>query len=110
MDEVMKNVVTQTATSALLLPTVTTRSVDAALTYATDTQAEGDKVDTIAIHSEAATAVQPFAIASSSQHKELSRRLYRTVAAARTTFEAVGFHFRLDTPLISGKTVRRGGE
>lgn len=107
-DEVMKNVVTQTATSAMLLPTVTTRSVDAALTYATDTQAEADKVDTIAIDSDAATAIQPFAIATSSDHKELSRRFYRAVAAARTTFEAVGFHFRLDTPLIKGKSVRRG--
>ena len=107
-DEVMKNVVTQTATSAMLLPTVTTKSVDAALTYATDTQAEADKVDSIVIESDAATAIQPFAIATSSDHKELSRRLYRAVAAARTTFEAVGFHFRLDTPLITGKSVRRG--
>ena len=47
LDEVMNNVVTQTATSAMLIPTVTTNSVSATLAYATDTLAESDKVDTI---------------------------------------------------------------
>ncbi|MCA9409795.1 MAG: molybdate ABC transporter substrate-binding protein [Candidatus Omnitrophica bacterium] len=99
-DDVMKNVVTQTATSAMLVPTVATGSVDAALAYATDTKAESDKVDTIPIDSPAAQAVQPFAIAKSSNHKNLDRRFYRTIARARQQFEDAGFHFRLEDSVI----------
>jgi molybdenum ABC transporter molybdate-binding protein len=98
-DDVMKNVVTQTATSAMLIPTVTTGSVDATLAYATDTKAEGDKVEAIRIDSPAAKAIQPFAIARSSDHKYLGRRLFRAIADSRPDFEAAGFHFRLsDAP------------
>ncbi len=96
LDAVMKNVVTQTATSAMLVPTVTTNSVDAALAYATDTKAESDKVDSIRIGSPAAEAVQPFAIARSSDCKYLGRRLYQAIAQSRAQFENAGFHFRLD--------------
>ncbi len=94
--DVLKNVVTQTASSAMLLPTVATGSVDATLAYATDTKAESDKVDAIPIESPAALAIQPFAIARSSQHKYLGRRLYDAIARSRNEFELAGFHFRLD--------------
>jgi molybdenum ABC transporter molybdate-binding protein len=94
-DEVMKNVVMQTPTSAMLIPTVTTNSLDATLAYMTDTKAEADKVDAIRITSPAAKAVQPFAIARSSEHKQLGRRLYQTIAESRSQFESAGFHFRL---------------
>ncbi|MCA9418431.1 MAG: hypothetical protein KC917_19300, partial [Candidatus Omnitrophica bacterium] len=73
---------------------------DAALAYATDTKAESDKVDTISIDSPAAQAVQPFAIAKSSNHKNLDRRFYRTIARARQQFEDAGFHFRLEDSVI----------
>ncbi|MEZ6119072.1 MAG: substrate-binding domain-containing protein [Pirellulaceae bacterium] len=96
-DAVMQNVVTQTATSAMLVPSVTTKSVDAALAYATDTKAEADKVDSIRIGSAAAKAIQPFAIARTSQHKQLGKRLYDAVAGARDRFESAGFHFRIDS-------------
>ena len=95
-DEVMANVVTQTATSALLVPTVTTGSVDATLAYATDTLSEAEKLEVIRIQSPAALAIQPFAIARSSEQKQLARRLYDTIAASRQTFETAGFHWRLD--------------
>jgi molybdate transport system substrate-binding protein len=96
LDGVMKNVVTQTASSAMLVPTVITKSVDATLAYATDTKAEADKVDTIRIESAAAKAIQPFAIARSSEHKYLGRRLHQMITQSRQQFEAAGFHFRLD--------------
>jgi ABC-type molybdate transport system substrate-binding protein len=101
LDEVMNNVVTQTASSAMLVPTVTTKSVDATLAYATDTKAEADKVDTIRIDSPAAMAIQPFAIARSSEHKYLGRRLYQMITQARQQFEEAGFHFRLKDPVES---------
>jgi molybdenum ABC transporter molybdate-binding protein len=94
-DEVMKNVVAQMATSAMLIPTVTTRSVDATLAYATDTKAEADKIDAVRIESPAAKAIQPFAIARSSDHKYLGRRLFGAIAQSRAAFEQAGFHFRL---------------
>lgn len=104
LDEVMNNVVTQTATSAMLIPTVTTNSVSATLAYATDTLAESDKVDTIRISSEAAKAIQPFAIARSSDHKQLARRLFEAVAASREQFESAGFHFRINENLAAPAT------
>jgi molybdate transport system substrate-binding protein len=91
-----KNIVTQTATSAMLVPAVTSQSADAALCYRTDTLAEQNRVDVVTLDSELAKAVQPFSIARSSDHKELARRLYRAIANARDTFEAAGFHWRLD--------------
>lgn len=98
-DEVMANVLVQTTSSANLIPTVTTGSVDATLAYATDTKAEADKVDTIGLDSDAAKAVQPFALARSSRHKQLGGRLYDAIAAAGDAFETAGFHFRLGGPV-----------
>ncbi|MHC4442769.1 MAG: substrate-binding domain-containing protein [Planctomycetota bacterium] len=95
-DRVMKNVVMQTASSAMLVPSVTTKSVDAAIAYITDTIAESDKVDAVRIASPYAKAVQPFSIARSSNHKYLGRRLFQAVADAREKFESAGFHFRLE--------------
>jgi ABC-type molybdate transport system substrate-binding protein len=95
-DAVMENVVTQTASSAMLVPTVTTNSVDATIAYITDTLAEADKVDYVRIDSEFAKAVQPFSIAKVSDRKYLGRRLYAAIAAAGDRFKDAGFHFRLE--------------
>jgi molybdate transport system substrate-binding protein len=95
-EQVMSNVVMQTASSAMLIPTVTTKSVDATLAYITDTQAESDKVDPVYIDSPFAKAVQPFSIARSSDWKFLGRRLFLKIAVAGDRFENAGFHFRLN--------------
>ncbi len=95
-DAVMKNVVTQPPSSAMLVPTVATGSVDATLAFATDTRAEWDKVDKVQIDSTAALAIQPFAIARTSKHKYLARRLYEEISKSGERFKAAGFHFRLD--------------
>ena len=90
------NVVTQTATSAMLVPAVTTNSADAALAYATDTLGEPGRIEVIRLDSELAKAIQPFSIARSSQHKQVARRLFEQVARSREIFEKSGFHWRLD--------------
>jgi molybdenum ABC transporter molybdate-binding protein len=100
-DAVMQNVVTQTASSALLIPTVVTGSVDATLAYATDTRAESDKVDAIRIESSAAQAIQPLAISRTSKYPRLSQRLQDAIASARSEFEQAGFHFRLADELLT---------
>jgi len=95
-DRVRPNVVAETASSALLVPTVATKSVDAAFAYRTDTQAEAEKVDSVEIPSSNALAVQPFAIAVQSNYKHLARRFKARLMAGREAFEAAGFHFRAD--------------
>ena len=81
----------------MLVPTVATGALDAALAYATDTLAEGDKIDVDPCSSRpAGKAVQPFSIARSSDQKYLSRRLYKAISKSKEKFEAVGFHWRLD--------------
>jgi len=95
-ESVMSNTVMQTASSSMLIPTVTTRSVDATLAYITDTLAESDKVEAIYIDSPFAKAVQPFSIARSSNQKYLARRLFNKVAAAEESFEKAGFNFLLE--------------
>ena len=93
-DAVMANVVQQTASSAMLVPTVTTSSVDAAIAYNTDTRAEADKIVVIPIDSPNALAIQPFSIARSSDSKYLGRRLLEKLRSSRKDFEEAGFHFR----------------
>ena len=88
--------VTQTATSALLIPNITTGSADAALVYASDAKAEANKLETIKIDSPLARAVQPYSIARSSDYKYLGRRLFETIARSRESFESAGFVWRLD--------------
>ena len=94
-DDVMKNVVMQTASSSMLVPTISTKSVDATICYNTDTKAESDKVDAVRIDSPDAKAIQPFSIARSSDHKYIGRRLFAAVAAAKANFEEAGFDFKL---------------
>lgn len=101
---VQENVVTETISSAALVPAVVSGSADAALVYATDTIAEADKIDTIRIDTPSSKAVQPFSIARCSKHKELSRRLYQAVTHSKEHFQAAGFHWRLDMPAKNGAT------
>lgn len=96
-DKLMENnVVTQTATSALLVPSVTTGAADAALAYETDTLSERDRIDAVPIDSPLAKAVQPYSVALSSDHQYLSQRLFEHIAHSRDVFESRGFHWRLD--------------
>jgi molybdenum ABC transporter molybdate-binding protein len=89
------NIVTQTQTSAMLVPSVTTNSADATLAYLTDTLAAADKIDVVPIDSELAKAIQPFSVARSSDHKHLGHRLFDAIARSQPDFESAGFHWRL---------------
>lgn len=90
------NIVMETTSSALLIPAVANKTVDAALAYATDSQAESDRVDAIVIDVPEALAVQPFSIARSSPNKQLAKRLFLAIARSQKDFESAGFHWRLD--------------
>ena len=95
-DELLKeNVVTQTATSALLVPSVTTGAADVVIAYRTDTLAERDKLDVIAVSSPLARAIQPFSVSRSSDFKHLGDRLFQAISTSRREFEAAGFNWVL---------------
>jgi molybdate transport system substrate-binding protein len=101
-EAVKKNVVTQTPSSAMLVPSVIAKSddadaaADATLAYRTDCQAEKGKIKVIPIDSPAAKAIQPYSIAKTSQKKHLARRLYEAIARSRGDFENAGFNWRLN--------------
>lgn len=94
-EKIRANVVAEKPSSGMLVPDVVTGSVDATLAYATDAHKEQARVDTIQIDSELAVAIQPFSVAKSTPYKQLSRRLFETVAASRASFEEAGFNWRL---------------
>ncbi len=96
--EIRPNIVTETATSAMLVPQVTTGAADAVLAYVTDTLAEAEKLHVVRIDSPLATAIQPFSIARSSDFKHLGRRLFATIERSPEAFTSAGFQWRLPTP------------
>ena len=107
-DQLMReNVVTETATSALLIPSVATGAADAALVYLTDAKAESDKVDAVTLDSPLAQAVQPIGISTSSEQKQLARMLFEQVTHAKEQFESVGFRWRYDTEAAQLPTTSR---
>jgi len=92
---VKNNVVTQTASSALLVPTISTGSADATLAYVTDTLKSSAQIDVKKIDSDLAKAIQPFSIANTSQQKHLSNRLFDAISNAQAEFEEAGFTWQL---------------
>jgi molybdenum ABC transporter molybdate-binding protein len=90
------NIVSETSSSALLIPNITTGAADAVLAYRTDTVAEKDRLSIIDIDSPLAKAIQTFSISRSSDYKHLGRRLFDVIAASRNEFIAAGFNWRYD--------------
>jgi len=93
-EQIEPNVVTQTATSSLLIPAVASGSADAALAYEADARAEKSRVDTIRLSSPRAEANQPFGVSKSSKRKHLVARLLEAISESRSTFEAAGFTWK----------------
>jgi len=96
LDAVMTNVVAETCSSSLLLPMVTTGSVDAAFVYDSDVRLSAGDVAAIRVDAAEALAVQPLGLARGSDFKWLTRRLMQAVARGRREFEAAGFRWRRD--------------
>ena len=102
------NVKAEVTSSAELIGPVVSGHVDATLAYLTDTYAEREKLEVIAIDSDFAKAMQPFSIALSSEHKHLSQRLFETIRRNRDKFERAGFNWRLDGQAADGVKVGGG--
>lgn len=91
-------VVVEKSSSALIVPDVLTGHVDVVVAYRNDVLTHENEVDVISIDSPLTQAIQPLSISRNSDHKQLSRRLYRHVERARSRFEDVGFQFLLPDP------------
>ena len=101
------NVVSQTTSSALLVPSITTGSADATLAYETDALAEQDKVDFIRVDSPLARAVQPYGIARISKHKQLGKRLQAAISSSQQQFETAGFGWQFQKSGSESKRLDR---
>jgi ABC-type molybdate transport system substrate-binding protein len=97
-ESVMKNVVAQMPTAAMLVPAVTTGACDVALGWNTHVLKDSGRRDTVRIDSKYTMGVQLLAIARSSDHKELARRLFRTILTSQSRFESAGFRWRMPSP------------
>ena len=98
-DTLMKdNVVSETTSSSLLIPAITTGAADAVLAYRTDTLAAKDQIEIIPIDSSLARAVQPFSVARSSNFQNLGKRLLEAISQSRKEFEKAGFEWQLNAP------------
>ena len=98
------NIVTETTSSALLVPNIVTASADVAVAYRVDAQAVADQVDVVPIDSPLAKAIQPFGISKQSKSKRLNARLFDAISAAKGNFVDQGFTWRLvngERPAIS---------
>ncbi len=91
-----ENVVSQTTSSSLLIPAITTAAADAVLAYRTDTRTVTDQVEIVPIDSPYAKAVQPYSVARSSDFQYLGQRLFEAIAHSQTEFESAGFEWQLD--------------
>ncbi len=97
-DQVMNNVAVQTASSAMLIPTVVKTKhmetvLDATLAYKVDTMDVSDQVDVIPIRGMEAMAIQPFSLSTSSNFKFLGRRLKQKIIRSEADFDRSGFEF-----------------
>lgn len=101
-------VVVEKPSSATIVPGVLAGHVDAAVAYITDVLANRDRVDIVRIDSPLNKAIQPLSIAKRSDHKHLTRRLYRKIASSPEAFEEAGFHFRLDEDTAAEKSEAPG--
>ncbi len=89
------NIVTETTSSALLLPNIISGAADATLAYRADANAVATQVEIIPIESSIAKAVQPFGISKQSDAKQLSSRLFESISNAKADFLKHGFGWQL---------------
>lgn len=89
------NIVTETTSSALLLPNIVTGAADVAIAYRADADVAGSDVEVIGIDSALAKAIQPFGISKQSNVKRLSSRLFDSISHAKADFLKHGFGWQL---------------
>jgi len=92
---VMANVRSQTPTADLLVNQLRAGGLDAVLVYESNISQVREYVDTVRVDLPGATAIQPFAIARGSQHKQLAQRLLHALTSAESQekYKEAGFRW-----------------
>ncbi len=90
-----RNVVAEKDSSAQLVPDVVLHGSDATIAYRSSTTGLEAEIDTIAIDSDAAKAVQPYSIAKASPYPQLMARLFDHLSDSRDHYQQAGFNWRL---------------
>lgn len=94
-EAVLNNVKSQTPTADLLVNQMLTGSLDAVLVYQANTTGVSDKLTVVPIDHPRANAIQPYAVGTNSDHRQLMYRLLQTLRSApsRQRFLSVGFRW-----------------
>ncbi len=108
-ERVEPNIVERTTSSALLVPAVVTGSADAVLAYKTDTYAEADRLEVIAVDSEYAKAVQPFGASRLTPYPLLTERFYQFLSEQAEAYEGYGFNWLFGEELDQYSVTPPGG-
>jgi len=96
LDSVRKNVAVESPTADFLVNQMRVGSLDAAIVYRVNVQAQAEHFDTIPMPADKAKAVQPFAVRANSTNRQLSNRLLAFLKNHKESFEAAGFVWRGD--------------
>lgn len=92
--EVMENVTVQSPTGDMLVNQMRSGSLDAAVVYLSNTAGSGDVLDAVRIQGlECSIAVQPYAVAPTSENGQTASRLFEQIcdAESQEAFTAEGF-------------------
>ena len=96
-DAVSVNISTMTPTADLLVNQVKVHGLDAAIVYQANTSQVSHQIEVIKIDHPLAHAVQPYAVARSTEHGQTVKRLLAALRAAPEDFEAAGFRYVAET-------------
>jgi molybdenum ABC transporter molybdate-binding protein len=100
-DTLSKNVKVWPPTGDMLVNSLLTGALDAAIVCQSNAVTAGDKVQRLPINSPQAVAIQPVAVGKHAKYPQLTSRLVEILKSqeSRAKFEAVGFHWRLGEKL-----------
>lgn len=104
-ESVSKNASSQVPTADFLVNQLRTGSLDAAVVYSINIQPQKEHFDAIPLPADKAKAVQPFAVRTDSQHKNLSHRLLDYLRSHKDSFEKAGFVWTGDTAPIKSADI-----
>lgn len=95
-DEIQSTVSMTTPTADLLVNSVKIGGLEAAVVYRANTLHVTDELEVIDVDHRLARAVQPYAEARDTNHRQTIHRLMKAVGRSGSQFEAAGFRYLLD--------------
>ncbi|CAN5822183.1 hypothetical protein BH11VER1_BH11VER1_35260 [soil metagenome] len=93
-ESVHKNTAVEVPTADFLINQMRAGGLDAAIVYEVNVKPQSEHLEAIALPSDKAKAVQPFAVRHDSLNRQLSQRLLDYLKNHKESFEAAGFVWR----------------